>query len=280
MAGSSQPPPPPGEDPQAQASQQLNKKMEDLVKQLQELREQPTIEQVLKFLKSNRAKSFVLDIETDSTIMPDEQAEKQSRTEFVQVLGSLLPQLSQMITAEPQTADFCGQLLKFATAPFRAGRSLDGAIDELVEQMKMKGQQPQADPNAALTQVEQIKQQTAREKLAQEDKQHTADLEQKDRHKTWELNNAKEIERIKMQGKAEDQQVKMQVQGQKAQESRETHQAHMIEIGQKMQADKVKQSLLAQSHAAKQQDMQSKAQERQQMNTFRMQQPVGGSARR
>jgi hypothetical protein len=198
----------------------------------------------------------------------------------VQVLGSLLPQLSQMITAEPQTADFCGQLLKFATAPFRAGRSLDGAIDELVEQMKAKGQQPQGDPNAALTQVEQIKQQTAREKMAQEDKQHTADLEQKDRHKTWELNNAKEIERIKLGAKADDQQVKMQVQGQKMQENRESHQAHMIELSQKLQADKVKQDMMAQAHQQKQQDMQSKANERQQMNTFRMQQPVGGSARR
>ena len=73
----------------------------------------------------------------------------------------------------------------------------------------------------------------------------------------------------------------MQVQGQKAEESRESHQAHMIEIGQKMElADKVEQTLAAQAHQLKLQDMQSKANERQQMNTFRMQQPVGGVARR
>jgi hypothetical protein len=53
----------------------------------------------------------------------------------------------------------------------------------------------------------------------------------------------------------------------------------MIEIGQKLQADRVKQGMMAQAHAAKQQDMQSKANERQQMNTFRMQQPVGGARR-
>ena len=99
--------------------------------EIQKLQEKPTIEQVLKFLKNNRAKSFVLDIETDSTIMLDGYEEKQRRTEFVQVLGGLLPQLAQMITAEPKTAEFCGELLKFATAPFRAGRSLDGSIDEL-----------------------------------------------------------------------------------------------------------------------------------------------------
>jgi hypothetical protein len=279
--GSAPPAPPaPGQDPQAQQLQQINSQMQDLGRQLQKLREQPTIEQVLLFLKDNRAKSFVLDIETDSTILADEQAEKQARTEFVGVLGQLLPQLSAMITAEPQTADFCGELLKFATAPFRAGRSLDGAIDELVEQMKAKAAQPHGqDPNAGLIQVAQIKAQTDREKLAADNQQHDADLAQKDRHKTWELNNQKEIERIKLGAKAQDDQAKMQVQGQKMQESRESHQAHMIELSQKLQADRVKQDMVAQSHAAKQQDMASKANERQQMNTFRMQQPVGGRPR-
>ena len=44
----------------------------------------------------------MLDIETDSTIMIDENAEKQRRAEFIGVLGALLPQLAQMIAAEPQ----------------------------------------------------------------------------------------------------------------------------------------------------------------------------------
>ena len=274
-------PPAPGQDPQAQQLQQINSQMQDLGRQLQRLREQPTIEQVLHFLKDNRAKSFVLDIETDSTILADEQAEKQARTEFVGVLGQLLPQLSAMITAEPQTADFCGELLKFATAPFRAGRSLDGAIDELVEQMKAKGQQPHGqDPNAGLIQVAQIKAQTDREKLAADNKQHDAELQQKDRHKTWELNNQKEIERIKLQAKAGDEQAKMQVQNQKAMESREAHQAHMLENEQKMALDRQKAAMVAQSHQVKQADMANRANERQQLNQQRMQQPVGGGVRR
>ena len=61
------------------------------------------------------------------------------------MLGELLPQLAPMIAAEPKTAQFCGEVLKFATAPFRAGRALDGAIDELVEQMKAKADQPPGD---------------------------------------------------------------------------------------------------------------------------------------
>jgi hypothetical protein len=73
-----------------------------------------TLDQVLKLLKDQRSRSFVLDIETDSTIVPDEQAEKQQRTEFVGMLAQLLPQITQMIAAQPKTAEFCGEILKFS----------------------------------------------------------------------------------------------------------------------------------------------------------------------
>ena len=67
-----------------------------------------------------------------------------------------------------KTAPFCGEILKFATAPYRAGRSLDGAIDDLIEQMKMKGDQPRTDPEAekvkALTQIEKQKLEAQKQK--------------------------------------------------------------------------------------------------------------------
>ena len=76
--------------------------MQQGMQQLQQLNEEVTIEQVLYFLKDSRAKAFTLDIETDSTIMADEDGEKQRRTEFTQVLGGLLPQLAQMITGRSE----------------------------------------------------------------------------------------------------------------------------------------------------------------------------------
>ena len=151
----------PQQNPQAEQIQQL---MQQGQAELQKLQEKPTIEQVLYFLQENRAKSFILDIETDSTIQADELAEKQQSNEFIQVLGPLLQQLSAMIAAEPGTATFCGEVLKFATKPYRAGRQLDGAIEELVEQMKGKASQPKGDDPATAKskldlQVEQMKQQ-------------------------------------------------------------------------------------------------------------------------
>jgi hypothetical protein len=242
------------QDP-AQA-QQMQTMMMQAQSKLQKMQEEPTIDQVLKFLGDNRAKSFVLDIETDSTIMADENAEKQRRTEFIGVLGQLLPQLSTMIQNEPKTAPFCGEILKFATAPFRSGRSLDGAIDELIEQMKAKGDQPPGDDPVTAKgkldmQLEQMKQKTIADKNSMDAKLKASELLQKDQHKKWELENERLIAQAQLQDKARDAEGKMQVQNQKAMESREAHQAHMLENDQKMALDRQKAQAAMQIHTAK-----------------------------
>jgi hypothetical protein len=254
----------PQPDPQAQVQQQL----EQLKQQYQKLQEEPTLDQVLHFLKDGKQKSFVLDIETDSTVMQDENAEKERRTEFVQVLGNLLPQLAQMITAEPKTAEFCGEVLKFATAPFRAGRSLEGQIDELVAQMKAKGEQgkgedPTTAQNRIALQIEQMKNQTQKEKNNAELAVKQQELAQKDTHKKWELENERQIKAAELRAKQGDDQVKVQVQNQKAMESREAHQANMLGKQMDMDVTRQKAQLAQQQHANKQNDMANRASERQ-----------------
>ena len=223
----------------------------------------------------------MLDIETDSTIMADEDAEKQRRTEFVQVLGNILPQLSQMIQTEPKTAEFCGEVLKFATAPFRSGRSLDGAIDELVEQMKARADGPRPDDPTTMQgkialQAEQMKQQTAREKNQQDAQLKLMEMKQKDQHKQWELQSHMAIEQQKLQGVNQDNMVKAQVQNEKRIENRESHQAHMLENQQKMALDRQKAEMAAvhmqQQHAAKQADAANRSNERQMLARQKSQQ--------
>jgi hypothetical protein len=265
-----------------QAVQQMMGQAQQMMGQaqaaIQKLSEKPTLDQVLRLLKDNRVKSFVLDIETDSTIMADEAAEKQRRTEFVGVLSQMLPQLAQMITADPKTADFCGELLKFSVAPFRAGRSLDGAIDELVEQMKIKGEQPPGDDpttaqNKTALQIEQMKDQTAKEKIKADADIEAAKLKQQDAHKQMELQNQKDLKAMELRAKAGDDQAKMQVQNQKLIENREDHQAQMLQKQQDLQLNRQKAEIAVQSHALKASDMAQRAQERRSMQQFKMAQP-------
>jgi hypothetical protein len=234
-----------GPDPAQAVAQAQQNQVRQLVQQLEQLQQQPTVEQVLYFLRDNKARAFVLDIETDSTVMADENGEKQRRTEFVGVLGQLLPQLAQMIAGEPKTAEFCGELLKFATAPYRAGRALDGAVDELVEQMKLKGAQGQGDDattatNKTMIQVEQIKQQTAQQKIQLDAQYHLAQLAQDDQHKQMELANQRQLKQMELTARAGDSQAEMAVQAQKMQESREAHQAQLMANQQKMALEQQK----------------------------------------
>jgi hypothetical protein len=219
-------------------------------------------------------KNFVLDIETDSTIVPNEQAEKQQRTEFVGVLSQLLPQLSQMVMMDPNTAAFCGEILKFAVAPFRAGRTLDGAVDELVDQMKAKGGQPKGDSpaeaqNKTALQIETMKDQTAQQKLKAEGMLEVQKLKQQDDHKKLELQNQKDIEAMKLKASGDDTAERQQHLNQELMQGREEHQQEMIKTNAETDLLRQKADLAMQAHTMKQDDMRQRQAERQAAAQFK-----------
>lgn len=144
-----------------------------------------SIEEVSQLLKSERIRPFLMEVESDSTIMPDEEAEKQSRIEFTTAIGQFLTQAGPMVQAEPSTAPFIGELLKFTAGGFRAGRDLGGAIDDFVDQLEARVQQPQPpNPEVIKAQAEaqakqadlQDKERDRQLKASQEDKRLQADI--------------------------------------------------------------------------------------------------------
>jgi hypothetical protein len=146
-----------------QNPEQAKQLLDQAQQQVQQLQGQVTIEQVFQFLKDERMRPFVLEIETDSTIQPDENAAKQRTTEFLAALATALGQLAPMVQSQPQSAEFAGEVLKFAVAPFRAGRDLDAAIDSFVDQIKQTASQPQPNPEE-----EKVKQEMAQSKQEHE----------------------------------------------------------------------------------------------------------------
>lgn len=155
---------------QPEQAQQLIQQAEG---QIQKLQQTVTIEKVVEMLRSQKVRPFVLDIETDSTIQPDEDANKQRTTEFLTALGGAISQLSPMVQSQPQSAGFAGEVLKFAVGPFRAGRDLEASIDDFVEQMKQVASQPKEDPEAKKIEAEAAaKQQEAADKA----KEREADM--------------------------------------------------------------------------------------------------------
>jgi hypothetical protein len=264
-----------------QLQQQFQQQQMAQQQQIQTLALEPTIDQVLRFLRDNRIKSFVLDIETDSTIMADENAEKQRRSEFMQVLGGLLPQLAQMIASEPQTAGFCGELLKFATAPFRAGRALDGAIDELVEQMKQKGAQGKGDdPTTAAgkiqLQVEQMKLTYAKQKDDADRALKQQEIQLKSHTATQDNAIDAQAKQAEVAGRQQEHAMKLQQTQMEMEADRQHHAAALAQAQLKMQTDAAKNNMMLQQGAMKAAHIDQQAQDRRAQQQFKMTQPPRG----
>lgn len=151
-----------------QAMAAAQQQMQGLDQQIQELKATPTLEDVLDFLKDQKLRPFVLDIETDSTVYSDEQQEKASRAEFLSAFTSSMAGVVQLAALGPQALGLAGGVLKFSLAPYRVGRELDGLIDDFVdsapqiaESMASQGDDPMSEANMALAQAEMKKAEAA-----------------------------------------------------------------------------------------------------------------------
>lgn len=123
---------------QQQAEQQFNEQQQAIIakwsKKLQECQDEITIDAVMDFLSDEKLRPFALDIETDSTIYPDEMAEKQSRQEFMTAFAGTMAALQPMFMMGPEAISVAGGVFKFALSPYRVGRELEGLIDDFVDQ--------------------------------------------------------------------------------------------------------------------------------------------------
>jgi hypothetical protein len=129
----------------AQAEQQV---LAEVQPQIAKLEQTPTIEQVMEFLRDQRVRPFVLDIETDSTIQPDEDAAKQRATEFITAVGGFMQQAVASVSVVPESAPLAAEMLKFVASQFRAGRQMETTIEEFADQMKEAAKQPKPNPEA------------------------------------------------------------------------------------------------------------------------------------
>lgn len=158
-----------------QQVQQLQQAGQQAQQQLQALQATVTIDKVLKLLREQKLRPFILDIETDSTITPDENASKQRATEFVTAVGGYMKNAIPLVEGMPQSAPMVAETLKFITSQYRAGRELQGVIDKFADDMEAKAAAPPP-PNPAAMEAQQKAQesqaaQAAAQAKAQADQQ-------------------------------------------------------------------------------------------------------------
>jgi hypothetical protein len=220
---------------QAAFAQMQEQIIQQAQKQIEKLSATVTIDQVMEVLRDQRIRPFTLDIETDSTIQPDEQAEKEARNEFMGVFTQTAAALGQLVREAPEAAPLAGAMLKFVLAPYRAGRELNGKIDAFVEALEAKAGQQQPNPQA----------EEAKAKLEAEQKRLEGELE----IKRADIQLREQEILMKAQADERRQQGEMALKAQDAQ----TKQA---EVAQRMQLAEQQAQRDAQKH---QQDMEKGA---------------------
>lgn len=127
---------------------------------LPDVQKQPDIlPQALQLLRDDVRRDFRIDIETDSMVQLDEAAQKQSMTEMITAIGTMLEKSMPVVQAAPELGVPIGQTLMMVMRTFNAGRTVEGAWDDAIEKMTNKPPPvPQPDPRL---EVEKIKAQTA-----------------------------------------------------------------------------------------------------------------------
>lgn len=189
------------EKQQAQAQQQANPQAPQDPK-LAELMDQPTWEEVHALLSNQVLREFRVDVETDSTIRTDEDADRASRTEFMTAASSFMQQAVAAGEQAPALGPLLGELLMFGVRSFKTGRTLEPAFEAAMKQLQQAASQPKQDPEMAKVQ--------AQTQLEQQKAQITAQLERE------KMQIAAQQEQAIQQAQAQQEMQRQQVEDERA----------------------------------------------------------------
>lgn len=146
-------PPAPEMPPQAQqlaqqnpaAAQQLQQQMEQQAKQQQAMAIKQFVGQAMELLRDDTARNFRIDVETDSTLEPDQMEEKQTAVEFMTAMTMFMEKAAPMAAQGPEAAKLVGEILLFGVRRFDKVDQLEQVVEQAVE-AAAKPKPPQPDP--------------------------------------------------------------------------------------------------------------------------------------
>lgn len=112
--------------------------------------EDPVFQQAVDLLRSDELRAYQVDIETDSTVFEDAEAEKQSRVELLTAMSGFMQQSLPVVQGAPEMMPLIAEMMAFGVRGFKAGRQLEDKLDEVMQaiQQRMANPPPPApDPN-------------------------------------------------------------------------------------------------------------------------------------
>jgi hypothetical protein len=170
--------------------------------------DQQLIPQALELLRNEASKNFRIEVTSDSMIYQDEQQEKQDRMAFLQAVGGFMQQAVPMVQQTPELAPMALEMLKFGVTAFKAGKQLEGIIDETADKLRDAAKAAEGQPKPPPIEIQKA-QMDSQAKMQQ--MQMQSQLEQA------KLQGQMELEKAKQEYQAQENQLKFQLEAQRNQ---------------------------------------------------------------
>jgi len=196
--------------------------------------DQQLIPQALELLRNEASKNFRIEVTSDSMIYQDEQQEKQDRMAFLQAVGSFFQQAVPMIQAQPELAPMAIEMLKFGVTAFKAGKQLEGIIDETADKLREQAKMSEGQPKPLPPEVQKMQMQMqgeqakiqAQAQLKQQEMQASSQAKQAEMQMSAQIEMQKlqaemELEKAKQEYQAQENQLKFQLEEQRNNSDRE-----------------------------------------------------------
>jgi hypothetical protein len=213
--------------------------------------DQQLIPQALALLKDEPAKNFRIEVTTDSMIYQDEQQEKQDRVEFLSAVSQFMQTALPVAQGVPELTPLLMEMLKFGVTAFKAGKGLEGLIDETADQFRQQAEAAKGQPKPPSPeqqkmqmemQMEQAKMQAEQAKAQQEMQMEQQKLQMQSQMEQAKIQGQIELEKAKQEFQAQENQLKFQLEDER---NRQQMEMEMQLEQTKMDTNNNKELLLA-----------------------------------
>jgi hypothetical protein len=168
--------------------------------------DQALIPQALALLKDEPAKNFRIEVTSDSMIYQDEQQEKQDRVEFLSAVSQFMQTALPVASQSPELTPLLMEMLKFGVTAFKAGKGMEGLIDETADRFRQQAKAQEGQPKPPTPEIEKMQMQI------QADQQKLQAQTQLEIQKFQAQN---ELEKAKQEYQAQENQLKFSLEEQR-----------------------------------------------------------------
>jgi hypothetical protein len=175
--------------------------------------DQALIPQALQLLKDEPAKNFRIEVTSDSMIYQDEQQEKQDRVEFLTAVSSFMQTALPVAQTSPELTPLLMEMLKFGVTAFKAGKGMEGLIDETADKFRNQAKAAEGQPKPPTPEEQKMQMQMQMEQAKMQARQ--AELQMQMQMEQQKMQMQMELEKAKQEYQAQENQLKFQLEDQR-----------------------------------------------------------------